>query len=348
MNSNRGICKNFKGIIDSTLREGFQFSHANFSLKEQLKIYNYLINIGVDYIEVSNPAKNEIREIIKELVKIKIKGSTRILAHIRNNMKDLEKALECNTDGINLLCTADPERIAALNLTPQKYLNILEKNILYAKSNGLETRVSAEDIFHQPFDLILEIYGLADSLRVDRIGVPDTLGSALPWNVQKKIKELRSRFNSDIEVHFHNDLGHSVSNALSALRAGANWVDTSLLGIGERTGITPLSSLLVNLYRISPDLPSKYNLKVITAAENYVAGICNIKVPINLMTNLSNGFAHKAGIHLNALINFGPQKYEPIPPHIIGSKRNLIINSLVSGKTTNSDLLKFLKKYGVS
>jgi len=340
------IAKNFKGIIDSTLREGLQFAKANFSLEEQIDIFNYLGKIGVDYVEVSNPVKLEIREIIKELVERKNKSSPKILAHIRNREEDIEKAIESKVDGVNILCTADPERISSLKLTPNDYLKNLEKNIILAKSQNLEIRVSAEDFFHQPFELILEIYELASNLNVERIGVPDTLGKALPWDVERGIKELRKRFRTDIEVHFHNDFGNSVSNALSALKAGANWIDTSLLGIGERTGITPLSALLVNLYNIDRDIVKKYNLKFITEAENYVAKVCNVEVPINLITNICNGFAHKAGIHLNALMNFGPHKYEPLPPNLIGNKRKLVIKSIVSGKTDEGDLLNFLRKYG--
>jgi len=340
------IAKNFKGIIDSTLREGLQFAKANFSLEEQIDIFNYLEKIGVDYVEVSNPVKLEIREIIKELVERKNKSSPKILAHIRNREEDIEKAIESKVDGVNILCTADPERISSLKLTPNNYLKNLEKNIILAKSQNLEIRVSAEDFFHQPFGLILEIYELASNLNVERIGVPDTLGKALPWDVERRIRELRKRFRIDIEVHFHNDFGNSVSNALSALKAGANWIDTSLLGIGERTGITPLSALLVNLYNIDRDTVKKYNLKFITEAENYVAKVCNVEVPINLITNICNGFAHKAGIHLNALMNFGPHKYEPLPPNLIGNKRKLVIKSIVSGKTDEGDLLNFLRKYG--
>ncbi len=340
------IVKNFKGIIDSTLREGLQFAKANFSLQEQIEIFNYLMKIGVDYVEVSNPVKREIREIVKELIGFKGQNPTKVIAHIRNRKEDIEKAIESGVDGVNILCTADPERIASLKITPDEYIRNLEENIILAKSHNLETRVSAEDFFHQPFELILDIYELASSLNVERIGVPDTLGKALPWDVERKIRELRMRFKTDIEVHFHNDFGNSISNALSALKAGANWVDTSLLGIGERTGITPLSALLVNLYNIKKDIISKYNLKFITEAENYVAKVCNIEVPINLITNLFNGFAHKAGIHLNALINFGPNKYEPLPPNLIGNKRQLIIKSIVSGKTDEKDVLDFLRKYG--
>jgi len=344
------ILSNFKGIIDSTLREGWQFSKANFSPKHYLDIYQFLVDIGVDYVEVSNPVKEEIGEMVKALVKVKNKStnSSKLLAHVRNRREDIEKAIEAGVDGINILCTADQERIAFLKLKPAEYLSFLEKNIRLAKSFGLETRVSAEDFFNQPFDFILDIYQLASQVQVDRLGVSDTVGKALPWQVEEKIKSLRYRFSVELEVHFHNDFGHSISNALAALAVGANWVDTSLLGIGERTGITPLSALLVNLYGLNQEIASRYNLPLITRAENYVAEVCHIEVPINLITSINNGFAHKAGIHLNALINFGPHKYEPIPPSLIGNRRQLIVNSLVSGRTTEKDVNEFLKRFGES
>ena len=96
---------------------------------------------------------------------------------------------------------------------------------------------------------------MAESLGVDRIAVADTLGKTHgAGRSSGRIRALRTADRTDIEVHFHNDLGHAVSNALAALQAGANWVSTSLLGIGERTGITPLSSLLVNLYVLDPEI----------------------------------------------------------------------------------------------
>ena len=73
--------------------------------------------------------------------------------------------------------------------------------------------------------------------------------------------------------------------------------------------------------------------------------ICDVEMPLNLITNPVNGFAHKAGIHLDALMKFGPQKYESFSPALIGNKRHLIIRSLVSGKTTEQDVHEFEKKY---
>lgn len=340
------ILKHFKGIIDSTLREGFQFSKANFTPDEQLKIFSYLARIGVDYVEVGNPANPEIRTRIEELVRNKNGCPSRILCHIRNHERDLDQALGCGVDGVNLLCTTDQERLNAMNVTLGEYLDRLERNILKARDHCLEARVSVEDCFNQPGQLSQAVYDVAQRLGADRIGLADTLGKTLSWDVYRRVRSMRHRYSMDIEGHFHNDLGHAVSNAMAALSAGANWIDTSLMGIGERTGITPLSSFLINMYVLEPQISSKYDLSLLTTAENYISRICSIQMPINLATNRTNGFAHKAGIHLDALIQFGPHKYESIAPQLIGNRRHLVTGSLISGKTQESDAAAFKKKFG--
>ncbi len=340
------IRKNFRGVIDSTLREGCQFAKADFSLEEEKTIYSYLTGIGVEFVEVGNPAKPEIERRILALVKMRRGPAARILCHVRNHESDVQKAIDSGADGVNILCTADAERLAAINKTPGEYMDILRRNIRAARENGLVVRVGVEDFFGQPAETSLEIYRQAEASGVDRIALADTLGKALSWDVSGRIKELRRRTASPIEVHFHNDLGHSVSNALAALRAGASYVSASLLGIGERTGITPLSSLLVNLYVLDPAIAARYDLSLLTEAENTISRICDIEMPLHLLTNASNGFAHKAGIHLDALIKFGPQKYEAFPPWTIGNARRLVINTLVSGKTGPKDVEEFEQKYG--
>ena len=345
MRTSRQILSNFRGIIDSTLREGFQFSKANFSLDEQKKIFAFLLGIRVDYVEVGNPAKPEVRDMIVELVAGRNGNRTKILSHVRNHEQDVRKAIECGVDGVNILCTVDEERLAAMDKTPAEYREILARNIRAAREKGLEVRVGVEDFFGQATEKSLEIYDLADEQNAERIALADTRGRALSWEVARRIRGLRRRIRAAIEVHFHNDLGHAVSNAVAALGAGANFVSTSLLGIGERTGITPLSSLLVNLYMLDPGMGARYDLSLLTRAENYISEICGIEMPPHLMTNPANGFAHKAGIHLDAMFKFGPQKYEPLSPDLIGNKRSLILNSLLSGKRRPAEVRAFLEKY---
>jgi isopropylmalate/homocitrate/citramalate synthase len=69
-------------------------------------------------------------------------------------------------------------------------------------------------------------------------------------------------------------------------------------------------------------------------------------MPPHLMTNPVNGFAHKAGIHLNAMLKFGPGKYEPVPPGLVGNRRNLVIRSLISGRTTEAEVEEFNRRFG--
>ncbi len=257
MHEKEEIQRHFKGVIDTTLREGFQFSGAGFSIEDQKGIFRRLARIGVDYVEMANPAQPEIRKMITDIIGPRNGRPVRVLCHIRNHPLDVERAAACGADGVNILCTADGERLAGMGLSRDAYLERLARNLETARCLGLETRVGIEDFFGQSAGSVRDIHGLAERSGAARIAVADTLGRVMGWEVESRIRKLRDRTFTDIEVHFHNDLGHAVGNAVAALRAGANWVSASLLGIGERTGITPLSTLLVNLYILDPDLVRK-------------------------------------------------------------------------------------------
>ena len=336
----------FKGIIDSTLREGLQFSRADFTLAQMKAIFVSLSRIGVDFIEAGNPVQPAVRAMISALVGIRRPGGPRILSHIRNHPDDVARAVEAGVDGVNILCTVDTERLAAMGQAPDAYAERLRRNIRTARNRGLLVRVGVEDFFGQAVTDRLDLHAVAVEEGADRIAVADTLGKTMEWEVFRRIRTLRRRFGTDIEAHFHNDLGHAVSNAIVALQAGANWISTSLLGIGERTGITPLSSLLANILILDAAAAARYRLRWLTPAEGAVAKLCGMDMPPHLVTNPSNGFAHKAGIHLDALIKFGPRKYECLPPEAFGNTRKLIIDSPISGKTTSSDVRAFEKRFG--
>jgi homocitrate synthase len=343
------ISKNFKGIVDSTLREGMQFRNAEFTIEQSIQIFQYLNQIGVDYIELGNPLVKEYADLLKAISNLKSGKRSKVLLHIRNNKRDLEASFTCNVCGVNILCTADSERVGKLGITFKKYIKNLEENIRAAQSEGFEVRVSVEDMFNQPENLVYQIYQVAESLDVERIGMADTLGRSTYWEINSKVSQIRKEIRkTGIEVHFHNDLGNAVSNSLAALCVGANYVDTTLLGIGERVGIVSLSNLLINLEKIDSSLTQKYNLKYLTEAENHIANICNIETPFNMLTNRRFAFSHKAGIHLDALIKFGPQKYEPIAPALIGNQRELVVDSCISGKTKTDQVNLFYKNYGRS
>ena len=334
------ITKFYKGVIDSTLREGLQYRFANFTLTQQREIIQLLFQIGTDFIEVGNPYNNKTMKNVKKLTQIEKRPL--LLAHIRNRLTDVNAAISSGVNGVNIFCTLDPKRLAGMQVTFASYLSTLKDCILLAKGKNLQTRISVENFFQADKNKALWVYEFAVKLGVDRIGIADTLGVAMSWEVEEAISSLRRLFSVDIEVHFHNDLGQSISNAITALKNGANWVDTTLLGIGERNGITALSTFLAAMYLFDNSIINRYCLSRLTEAENNVAKMVGFEVPFNLLTNRKNSFAHKAGVHIHAIHHLGPAIYEPLSPHLLGNQRQLISDSDISGNSH----LKEKKIYG--
>jgi homocitrate synthase len=154
--------------------------------------------------------------------------------------------------------------------------------IAYVQSQGIEVRFSGEDSFRSNFDDIVELYSLMDKLGVQRVGIADTVGGATPMEVYNKITTLRSVVGCGVETHFHNDTGCAVANAFVALEAGATHIDTCVLGIGERNGITPLGSLMAALMPTNRDyILNKYNIKMLGYLDNLIAGIVGVEIPWN-------------------------------------------------------------------
>lgn len=325
------ITKYYKGVIDSTLREGMQYRFANFSLTQQRIIIDLLIQIGTDFIEVGNPYNRKIMKHIRKLTQIEKRPP--ILVHIRNRLTDVNAAIAGRVDGVNIFCTVNPKRLAKMHITFADYLETLRSCILSAKEKKLQTRISVENFFQADRNKAFQVYALAEKLGTDRIGIADTLGVAMSWEVEEAILSLRRLYSADIEVHFHNDLGQSISNAITALKNGANWVDTTLLGIGERNGITALSTFLAAMYLFDNSIIDRYCLSRLTEAENRVAKMAGLEVPFNLLTNRKNSFAHKAGVHLHAIHHLGPATYEPLSPHLLGNQRQLISDTDISGSS---------------
>jgi isopropylmalate/homocitrate/citramalate synthase len=208
--------------------------------------------------------------------------------------------------------------------TPAGDRRKLQENIALARSAGLDVRVGVEDFFGRPLRDCFELYAAAEAAGAARLALADTLGKAQGWEVARRVAALRRRTALDIEAHFHNDLGQAVSNAVWAVRCGANWISASLLGIGERTGsrrcppFWPTSMFSIRSWRPLPD-----------GGAHGCRGPClaplRDRCPHHLMTSPANGFAHKAGIHLDALMKFGPGKYEPLSPRVVGNVRRLVL-----------------------
>lgn len=247
-------------------------------------------------------------------------------------MEDAKLAIETGVDGVDVVIgTSQLLREHSHGKTMAQIQESAIEVIQYIKSKGVEVRFSSEDSFRSDLVDLLSLYKAVDAIGVNRVGVADTVGCATPRQVYDLVRTLRGVVSCDIETHFHNDTGCAIANAHAALEAGATHIDTSVLGIGERNGITPLGGLLARMVVSSPDyVHSRYKLKNLKAIEDLVAESVQINIPFNNPITGFCAFTHKAGIHSKAILN-NPSTYEILKPEDFGLNRYVSFASRLTG-----------------
>ncbi|KAF2090090.1 homocitrate synthase-like protein [Saccharata proteae CBS 121410] len=318
-------------IIESTLREGEQFANAFFDTETKIKIAKALDDFGVDYIELTSPAASEQSRLDCEAI-CKLGLKAKILTHVRCHMDDARLAVETGVDGVDVVIGTSSylrEHSHGKDMTYIK--NTAIEVIEFVKSKGLEIRFSSEDSFRSDLVDLLSIYSAVDKVGVHRVGIADTVGCASPRQVYDLVRTLRGVVSCDIETHFHNDTGCAIANAYCALEAGATHIDTSVIGIGERNGITPLGGLMARMIVADHDyVTSKYKLHKLKEIEDMVAEAVEINIPFNNYITGFCAFTHKAGIHAKAILN-NPSTYEIINPADFGMSRYVHFASRLTG-----------------
>jgi homocitrate synthase len=328
---NNSNVTNFK-IIESTLREGEQFANAFFSTEKKVEIAKMLDEFGVEYIELTSPAASA--QSLADCQKVSSLGlkKAKVLTHVRCTMEDAKLAIESGADGIDLVFgTSSVLREFSHGKDIDYIIKKANEVISYVKEHGKEVRFSSEDSFRSDLVDLLKIYSSVHKLGVNRVGVADTVGVASPHQVAEMIRTLRGVVDCDIEFHCHNDTGCAIANSFVALENGATHIDTTILGIGERNGITPLGGFLARMYSVDKNyVKSKYDLKLLRELENLVADCVSVQVPFNNYITGYTAFTHKAGIHAKAILN-NPETYEILNPEDFGMQRYVHIAHRLTG-----------------
>lgn len=318
-------------FIDSTLREGEQFRGAHFSIEDKREIAALLDQFGVEYMELSTPvASPQSADAIRALADTRRRY--KLLTHIRANMDDAKLAADCGIDGADVyIGTSNYMREYSHGKSLEQVIEIGQEVIAYLNEQGIETRFSTEDTFRSNFADVMTVYRAMDLAGVDRVGVADTVGIADPMQTYNLISNLRDVVNCDIEFHGHNDSSCAVANAFCALQAGATHIDTTVLGIGERNGITPMGALVGRLYTCDKALVDKYDLCLLPEIERVVAEKLGIEIPYNTPITGEVAFHHKAGVHTNAVLK-NPMTYEAIKPEDFGMSRVIDVAHRLVGR----------------
>ncbi len=320
-------------IIESTLREGEQFSTATFTTGQKLEIAGMLDQFGVEMIEMTSPCASPQSEAdIRAVVDSGL--NARILTHIRCKREDAISALETGVQGIDVVIGTSPQLMRhSHGKTINQIIDTAAEVLSFIREQAPDVilRFSTEDSFRSRESDLLRVYlAVADLGYVNRLGVADTVGVATPAMVSQLVHQLVRLTGLDVEFHGHNDSGCAIANACAALEAGATHIDTTILGIGERNGITPLGGLVARLYTLNRDYVAKYNLRLLPELDRTIAQHCQIEIPFSNYVTGASAFIHKAGIHAKAVLA-DPSTYEAINPEDFGITREIAIGHRLTG-----------------
>jgi homocitrate synthase len=346
-------------IIDTTLRDGQQTSLLHdhykyfFTPSDKEEILRALIIYGVKFVElfapVVSPQESEDFQALKRVRDSLIaqKGYTFLLTHVRCHPADVESAIQAGADGLNFFIgTSESSRQYNhgndLNAIIRKIVPLLED--VRRNHPNLILRFSGEDAFRTRFEDLCYVYDAVAPF-VDRLGMPDTVGVATPDTVVERVALLRQRYPEvGLEGHFHDDRGFSLYNALQAVRAGMDYLNTTVLGIAERSGITSMTSLLFNLY-IDHDYDKLdgYQLRGSYPINVLVADKLKMLVPSKEPVSLTNR-THTAGVHQNAILQ-NSATYEAYPLDLFGVSETEILLGPLSGWNIIHYFLREIRYY---
>src|SRR5712692_5826598 len=319
-------------ILDSTLREGEQLAGAFFSLEQRLVIARLLDAIGVTFIEVPSPIISpETRRTVNALCELHLRAY--IVAHVRCVEADVQAALDTPVFGLNLFYGTSAElRTFSHSRRIDQILAAAVPLIQGIRSAGRYVRFSAEDAFRSDLVDLLTVFDAIVDAGVQRIGLPDTVGIATPHQVEQLVHLCAERYpHVGIEFHGHNDTGCAIANTVAAMEAGADCLDVTVMGIGERNGITSLSGLIAQLYVHHPELVVDHDLTQLAPLDQYVAECLKFPIPFNTPITARGAFTHRAGVHTKAVLQ-NPRSYEALDPTDFGLMRHIDVGSRFTGR----------------
>jgi len=319
-------------FLDSTLREGEQFAGAFFTMEQRQRIVRFLDALGVTFIEVPSPiASPETHNAVQALCDMDL--HSHIVAHVRCVEADVKAALETSVYGVNLFYGTSPAlRTFSHGRRIDQIIADAVPLIRRIRAADRFVRFSAEDAFRSDLVDLLTVFDAVVEAGVQRIGLPDTVGVARPRQVEQIVQLMATRYPQiGIEFHGHNDTGCAIANAMAAFEGGADCLDVTVLGIGERNGIASLSGVISQFYMHYPEYLAAYDLTQLPPLDLYVADCLKITVPFNAPITAPTAFTHRAGVHTKAVLQ-NPHTYESLNPDDFGLVRQVDIGSRYTGR----------------
>ncbi len=294
-------------IMDTTLRDGEQTSSVSFSASEKLTIAKLLLEeLRVDRIEIASARVSEgelqaVKDVTEWAAENDYLNTVEVLTFVDNGVS-IDWMIEAGAKVQNLLTKGSLNHLThQLKKTSNQHFKEIKKVISIARKNDIETNIYLEDWsngMRNSKDYVFEFLEFLSTQNVRRIMLPDTLGVLTPRESYEFISEIKVKYpNLHFDFHAHNDYDLGVSNAMEALKAGADGLHLTVNGMGERAGNAPMASTIAVINDFMPDIEVGVNEKVLYTVSKLVENFSGIMIPANKPVIGANVFTQTAGIH---------------------------------------------------
>ena len=246
-----------------------------------------------------------------------------------------------------MLATSDLHMRVKLRMSREEVLEATTRSVELARQHADDVEWSAEDGSRSDPDFLCRCVEAAIRAGATTINIPDTVGYAMPEDMERIFADLRERVPGIEDVvlsaHNHNDLGMAVANTIAAIRGGARQVETTINGIGERAGNASLEEVAMAFRTRHDVLPYRTSIETrnILRTSRLLATITGFDVQPNKAIVGRNAFAHEVGIHQDGVLK-DASTYEIMTPESVGWTKNSLVLGKHSGRAAFRDKLRAL------
>lgn len=310
-------------ITDVTLREGEQAAEVAFSEGDKTQIASALAQAGVPIVQVGYAGRDD-----GAIRKIRAQSPTLdIAALVVGWSPDAEAAIsstfDAGTSVCSLLFRSSPSHLANLGFTVPSAQRRIQELAEYARNVGFQKVVFGPSFATlAKWETLALLYRAAIDGGATVISVADSTGIAAPWAMREIVGRMRAiEPGIAVRVHTHNDYGLALQNALASIEAGADWVEASVNGLGERAGNCALDELVVALIALY-GYDCGVDTRSLTSISQLVAGLSHVAIPPMKPIVGENCFTNKLEIHVKAAAD-SPELMEPFNPKLVGGSRSI-------------------------
>ena len=340
-------------VLDSTLRDGAQGEGISFSIQDKINIVRALDSLGIDLVEAGNPGSNpkdleffrEASNLALGRAKLVAFGSTRRVGIAAPEDEGLRSLLDAGTETLVIFGKSWDFHVKhVLRASLDENLAMIAESCALAVADGRQVIYDAEHFFDgyasNP-EYAMRTLAAAAEAGAACVVLCDTNGGSLPERVGELTAIVTRMFAPGVAVgvHTHNDAGLAVANSLAAVRAGASHVQGCLVGFGERCGNANLSTIVADLrLKMGVDCLAPNSLSLLSQTTRCVAEIANIVFDEGTPFVGRHAFAHKAGMHIDAVAK-DPRSFEHVDPAAVGNERRFLASE-VGGRSVILELVR--------